>query len=435
MNMEKEQKEQLYEVRIPCNSGVKEYTIATLKRLGLDDKPGRVYNSIISGIGVTSEHNRDVSLTAKTLLEMIPKFRPPVSVPITEVESKEYDAFNEKWSEHIKSLMNDAFSIIYLRDEVNKVLTKRKSNIRCERKHLVWCLSLFGESAMTPEGVANAISKYNSFKWETLQPLKNDTTYNVRLKDHSNEGKQKFLDTIEFIYALSLDDATYISLKEKLQNDINVLKDCAKWGKNLTDYKYIDRYTEFAGKLQTLPATLKKKFKDAKKQIKVATPEKQDMPQEEEQCATVTEKVEVIESSSNESTEHPSANEQTTDSNEQDLPDGIYEENDDMSQQSSVEAYTDDPTSELTDAQIYSMNMEFMNRFIDEKVKDKYGKDLVEKTKKDIEYICHSNKFGEIMESIENSYYYTKPDHPGGWLAAAIKRQADALRAVVNPEQ
>ena len=413
-NMEKEQKEQLYEGRIPCNSGVKEYTIATLKRLGLGDKPGRVYNSIISGIGITSEHNRDVSLKAKTLLEMIPKFRPPVSVPITEVESKEYDAFNEKWSEHIKSLMNDAFSIIYLRDEVNKVLAKRKSNIKCERKHLVWCLSLFGESAMTPEGVANAICKYNNFSWETLQPLKNDTAYNVRLKDHSDEGKQKFLDTIEFMYALSLDDATYISLKEKLQNDINVLKDCAKWCKNLTDYKYVDRYREFAGKLQTLPATLKKKFRDAKKQIKVATPEKQDIPQEEELCATVTEKVEVIGSSANESTRQSN---------------GVYEENDDMSQQSSVEAYTDEPTSELTDAQIYSMN-----RFVDEKVKDKYGKGLVEKTKKDIEYICHSNKFGEIMESIENSYYYTKPDHPGGWLAAAIKRQADALRAVVNPE-
>lgn len=309
--MEKEQKEKLHAVRIPCNSTVKNYTFATLKRLGLDEKPGKVYNDIVSGNGAIPKSVYATTTKAKTLLEMIPKFHPPV--PVTAAEMQEYDALIEQWGTHIKTQMNDAFSVIYLCDEVNKVLQKKNSTVRCQRKHLVWCLSLLGESAMTPKGVADAILKYDGTDWENLPQLENDDKYYVRLNDDSDEEKQKFLDTVEFIYALS-SSAADASLVEKIQNDIEVLTEFSGWGDALTDYKYVERYKEFAGRLQTLPAALSKKFKVTKKQIKYAAPKKQEITHEEEQYTTTTEKEEVMESSANESTEQPSVDEKTTDS-------------------------------------------------------------------------------------------------------------------------
>lgn len=309
--MEKEQKEKLHAVRIPCNSTVKNYTFATLKRLGLDEKPGKVYNDIVSGNGAIPKSVYAATTKAKTLLEMIPKFHPPV--PVTAAEMQEYDALIEQWGTHIKTQMNDAFSVIYLCDEVNKVLQKKNSTVRCQRKHLVWCLSLLGESAMTPKGVADAILRYDGTDWKNLPQLENDDKYYVRLNDDSDEEKQKFLDTVEFIYALSSSTADP-SLVEKIQNDIEVLTEFSKWGDALTDYKYVERFKEFVGRLQTLPAALQKKYKAGKKQMKSAAPKKQEMTQEEEQCATTTEKEEVMESSANESTEQPSVDEQTTDS-------------------------------------------------------------------------------------------------------------------------
>ncbi len=274
--MEKEQKEKLHAVRIPCNSTVKNYTFATLKRLGLDEKPGKVYNDIVSGNGAIPKSVYAATTKAKTLLEMIPKFHPPV--PVTAAEMQEYDALIEQWGTYIKTQMNDAFSVIYLCDEVNKVLQKKNSTVRCQRKHLVWCLSLLGESAMTPKGVADAILRYDGTDWENLPQLENDDKYYVRLNDDSDEEKQKFLDTVEFIYALS-SSAADASLVEKIQNDIEVLTEFSRWGDALTDYKYVERYKEFAGRLQTLPAALSKKFKVTKKQIKSAAPKKQEMTQ------------------------------------------------------------------------------------------------------------------------------------------------------------
>lgn len=235
--MEKEQKEKLHAVRIPCNSTVKNYTFATLKRLGLDEKPGKVYNDIVSGNGAIPKSVYAATTKAKTLLEMIPKFHPPV--PVTAAEMQEYDALIEQWGTYIKTQMNDAFSVIYLCDEVNKVLQKKNSTVRCQRKHLVWCLSLLGESAMTPKGVADAILRYDGTDWENLPQLENDDKYYVRLNDDSDEEKQKFLDTVEFIYALS-SSAADASLVEKIQNDIEVLTEFSRWGDALTDYKYVE---------------------------------------------------------------------------------------------------------------------------------------------------------------------------------------------------
>ncbi|MBR1929210.1 MAG: hypothetical protein IJ834_05675, partial [Paludibacteraceae bacterium] len=65
-------------VRIPCNATVKEYTVATLQRLGLDAGPGKVYNQIVSGDGVVPRSSKEVNSLVDKLLKKIPLFLPPV---------------------------------------------------------------------------------------------------------------------------------------------------------------------------------------------------------------------------------------------------------------------------------------------------------------------------------------------------------------------
>ena len=269
-------------VRIPCNATVKNYTIATLKRLGLDAGPGRVYNNLISGKGVIPKNNRVVNDLVELLLKKIPTFIPPVA--ITDAEKKRFETFNEKWADSIKKLVGGQFTPIYLRDEVNKILLRKQYPVRCERIHLVWCLSLKGESWMTPEKVAAAIIEYDGNDWNDLPLLKNDTVYHVRLTDNTEEERKKFLDTVEFIYKLTSHSADS-SLVEKLQNDVDVLSEFEKWKDDMMSYKYIERYEEFVSRLQTAPVVRKKK----KTATPPATREEPENPQRKDQDITENE--------------------------------------------------------------------------------------------------------------------------------------------------
>ena len=269
-------------VRIPCNATVKNYTIATLKRLGLDAGPGRVYNNLISGKGVIPKNNRVVNDLVELLLKKIPTFIPPVA--ITDAEKKRFETFNEKWTESIKKLVGGQFTPIYLRDEVNKILLRKQYPVRCERIHLVWCLSLKGESWMTPEKVAAAIIEYDGNDWNDLPQLKNNAVYHVRLRDNTDSERKKFIDTVEFIYKLTSHSADS-SLVEKLQNDVDVLTEFEKWKDDLTSYKYIERYEEFVSRLQTAPVVRKKK----KASTTPATREEYDVSQSKAQVITENE--------------------------------------------------------------------------------------------------------------------------------------------------
>lgn len=437
--MEKKQKEKLHAVRIPCNSTVKNYTFATLKRLGLDEKPGKVYNDIVSGNGAIPKSVYAATTKAKTLLEMIPKFHPPV--PVTAAEKQEYDALIEQWGSHIRNQMNDAFSVIYLCDEVNKVLQKKNSTIRCQRKHLVWCLSLLGESAMTPKGVADAIVKYDGTDWENLPILENDDKYYVRLNDDSDEEKQKFLDTVEFIYALS-SSAADASLIEKIQNDIEVLTEFSRWGDALTDYKYVERYKEFAGRLQTLPAALSKKFKGTKKHMKSAASEKQEMTHVEEPCATVTEKEEVMESSANENSEQPSVDEQISGSSatvespsvvmeEHKQIDGVSAENDEILQQSNEDIAGNDSQHEPEQWELNKIELtDYINAFTRN---DETGRNKISEVQEYIDAFCKFKDFDAEFADLKRIVDNYQKRFKGGYIAGIIKNKV--MQHESNDEQ
>lgn len=425
-------------VRIPCNSMVKEYTIAKLKRLGLDAGPGKVYNNIVTNKGVITKATFIINRLDDKLLKMIPKFYPPV--PVTAAEKKMYTAFLEKWCEHVRQMANNRFTIIYLCDEVNKVLRKRSFDMVCERKHLVWCLSLFGEDAMTPEKVADAIIKYDGTDWNSLPSLKNDTAYHVRLQDNSDNGKQKFLDTVEFIYALSSSSAD-VSFGEKIQNDIDVLTEFLKWGDALTDYKYVERYKEFAGRLQTLPAALSKKFKVTKNQMKSAAPKKQEVTQEDEQCATATEKEEVMESPANESTEQPSVDEQTTDSSatvespsvveEHKQTDGVSAENDDIPQQSNEDIEGNDSQHEPEQWELNQMELtDYINEFTRN---DETGRNKISEVQEYIDAFCKFKDFDAEFDDLKRSVDDYQKRFKGGYIAGIIKNKV--MQHESNDEQ
>lgn len=243
-------------VRIPCNAMVKNYTIATLQRLGLDAAPGKVYNKLVSDEGVVPRSNKEVNDLIDLLLKKIPLFLPPV--PPTAAEIKRYKEFNQKWIDKIQKMKQSQFTPVYLRDEVNKVLERKQYPQHCKRIHLVWFLSLKGEKHMTPEKIADAIIKYDGTDWDNMLPLKNDTAYHVRLATDTEEEREKFLDTVEFIYTLSSQsaDPTFI---ERLQNDLEVLSEIDDWKANLTSYKYAERYKELVSRLQTTPGSSQKK--------------------------------------------------------------------------------------------------------------------------------------------------------------------------------
>lgn len=253
-------------VRIPCNAMVKNYTIATLQRLGLDAAPGKVYNKLVSDEGVVPRSNKEVNDLIDLLLKKIPLFLPPV--PPTAAEIKQYKEFNQKWIDIIQKMKQSQFTPVYLRDEVNKVLERKQYPQRCKRIHLVWFLSLKGEKHMIPEKIADAIIEYDGTDWDNMLPLKNDTAYHVRLATDTKEEREKFLDTVEFIYTLSSQsaDPTFI---ERLRNDLEVLSEIDEWKANLTSYKYAERYKELVSRLQTAPGISQKK-RAAKKGVKSA---------------------------------------------------------------------------------------------------------------------------------------------------------------------
>ena len=259
-------------VRIPCNAMVKNYTIATLQRLGLDAAPGKVYNKLVSDEGVVPRSNKEVNDLVDLLLKKIPMFLPPV--PPTAAEIKRYKEFNQKWIDKIQKMKQSQFKPVYMRDEVNKILKRKHYPQRCKRIHLVWFLSLKGEKHMTPEKIADAIIEYDGTDWDNMLPLKNDTAYHVRLTTDTKEEREKFLDTVEFIYTLSSQsaDPTFV---EKLRNDLVVLSEIDEWKDNLTSYKYTERYKELVSRLQTAPGISQKK-RAARKGVKSAPIKQED---------------------------------------------------------------------------------------------------------------------------------------------------------------
>lgn len=344
------------EVKIPVNQMVKEYTIATLKRLGVAAETGKVYNQLKERGTVEPKTNSETRRLAKMLAKEIPTFLPN-HVPIDKKKKGEYVIFNAEWKAKIEGLItDDTFTPIYLRDEVDKVLREKGYNGCCTRNHLIWWLSLKGADHMTPEEIAEGIMGHDYEDWSQFRLVEKDA-YHPRLEipdelfyqhieKQSTDGYNSdtadaqrknslrfspltseqqrerqtyiddFLDKVEFIYEM---DGKAVDQKtvDKLKNDLDVLKEFRKWrDAPLTTAQYEEKYEELRDQLKTAPPRKKKRGAAKKKATDVASPVFPTLPTNTIEISEVQsgdeQTEEVIESSANESTEKPSVAEQVT---------------------------------------------------------------------------------------------------------------------------
>ena len=148
---------------------------------------------------------------------------------------------------------------IYLVDEVNRQLRRRKSSIQCSRIQIIWYLDMYGEENMTPEAIATAIIKFGLVDWSQVQPLKENTKYVLNLTAETSEvDQEEFTRLVEFIWSIPKPN-TQRNLIEMIQNDIKVLNDfCKLWKSAPTTYNYKKVFLEYVSRLQTLPPSKKK---------------------------------------------------------------------------------------------------------------------------------------------------------------------------------
>ena len=251
-------------VSIKCNSIVKKFTMEHLKRLGIDVGLAQLYVNLARNGSTCCKRDSKVVKLSEQLIQLIPVVRP--RIPLAAIDINEMTQFITKWKERVKGLLAERqYRPIYLRDLVNSMLSRR-SNIKCTRTHLEWCLFLLGPENMNPDKIVETILKFKDEGWGGVDPLAEDDHYSVRLDDKSEMDHKDFRDKVEFIYRFSA-PSIGDTLIGQLMNDIDVMREMKKWcGKpHLNCSVFGAEYMEFIHRLQTvssiiLPKKLFKKF-------------------------------------------------------------------------------------------------------------------------------------------------------------------------------
>lgn len=242
-------------VVIRCNSQVKKFTLARITKLGLDVGLAQLYKNLVRDGSTTCKRDAVAVKLAEQLLKFIPSIRP--RFPLTTAEVNEMTQFVSAWKERISGLVKERqYAPIYYKDIVNQLLTN-KTNVRCSKKHLEWCLSILGPDNMKPGKIADTILKYDAQSWEEVKPLAKNDHYSVRLDDYSKETQEDFRNKIEFIYKLST-PSVGDTLIGQLQNDIQVIAEVKKWcNDDHSSYNNtIAEYLEFIRRLQTVTSSI-----------------------------------------------------------------------------------------------------------------------------------------------------------------------------------
>ncbi len=439
------------EVKIPVNKMVKEYTIDTLKKLGVAAETGKVYNQLKETGAVEPKTNSETRQLAKMLAKEIPTFLPN-HVPIDKKKKGEYVIFNAEWKAKIEGLItDDTFTPIYLRDEVDKVLREKGYNGCCTRNHLIWWLSLKGAAHMTPDEIAEGIMSHDYEDWNQFRLIENDA-YHPRLEipdellykrleeqstdaqrkkilrfiplsDEQQEKRQKymddFLDKVEFIYEM---DGKAVDQKtvDKLKNDLDVLKEFRKWrDAPLTTAQYEEKYEELRDQLKTAPPRKKKRGAAKKKATDIASPVSPTLPTdtiemcEDQSGDEQTEIEEVMEHSDNKSTEQLSADEQTTDSCEQGRADGFSAENE----------YTESNDAQHEPEQ-WELNQMELSDYINEFTSnDETGKNKIKEVKDYIDAFCKFKDFDAEFADLKRIVDNYQKRFKGGFIAGVIKNK------------
>ena len=222
----------MQKIEIECNRKVRDYVISQIKTLtGLS--VGQAYELLKKDGCLPDAEFADVLKQGKKLKKLIDDFKFPASVPIRPVDERHLWQFKERWAKHLQGQLDKMVSSskpIYLVDEVNRQLRRRKSSIQCSRIQIIWYLDMYGEENMTPEAIATAIIKFGLVDWSQVQPLKENTKYVLNLTAETSEvDQEEFTRLVEFIWSIPKPN-TQRNLIEMIQNDIKVLNDfCKLW--------------------------------------------------------------------------------------------------------------------------------------------------------------------------------------------------------------
>ena len=193
---------------------------------------------------------------------MINAFKFPASIPVRPVDERHMWQFTERWKKHLQGILDKQVSAskpVYLVDEVNKQLKRRKSSIRCSRVHLIWYLDMYGDQDMRPEAIATALIKFGVTDWSNVQPLKENAKYAFTITDEDIDvDKEEFIRLVEFIWDIPT-PSTQKNLIEMIRNDIKVLDDFSNlWKLAPTTFDYKKVFEQYVSRLLTLPPSKKK---------------------------------------------------------------------------------------------------------------------------------------------------------------------------------
>ena len=248
-------------IEIICNRKVRDYVTSRLKSLtGLS--VSQAYDLLKNEGCLPIAECADILKRGQLLLKMIDSFKFPASIPVRPVDDRHLWQFRERWSKHLQGLLDKMVARskpVYLADEVNKQLKRRKSSIQCSRVHLIWYLDVYGEENMNPESIATAIIKFGVTDWSKVQPLVGNSKYSITITDENMEVDQdEFRHLVEFIWDIPTSN-TQNNLIEMIQNDVKVLEDFRKlWESAPRTYDYKRVFEEYVSRLQTLPPSKKR---------------------------------------------------------------------------------------------------------------------------------------------------------------------------------
>ena len=252
MNMCVDKKKQ--HVYIKCNSAVKNFTMERVRQLGIDVGLAQLYVNLSKDGSISCKRDASVVKLAEKLIKIIPGIRPRIL--LTTADVNELTQFITKWKARVSELIvKRQYKPVYYEDIVNSLLLG-KSDIKCSRVHLEWCLAVLGPKNMKPGKIVDVILKHDSKEWDELLPLANDDYYSVRLAENSEDIQTDFRRKIEFIYRLS-DPALDDSIIDELKSDINVVNDMKQLREEATaNYReMIKKYLELISRLQTISSS------------------------------------------------------------------------------------------------------------------------------------------------------------------------------------
>ena len=242
-------------VHIKCNSVVKKFSMERVRQLGIDVGLAQLYLNLAKNGSTSCKRDARVVKLAEMLIKAIPGIRPRIMLTVADVN--ELTQFITKWKIRVSELIAERQYVpVYYEDIVNSLLLG-KSDIKCSRIHLEWCLSVLGPKNMKPGKIVDVILKHESKEWDELLPLANDDYYSVRLADNSEDIQADFRKKIEFIYRLSVPSLTD-SIIDELENDIKVVNEMKHLReKATTNYReMIAEYLKLINGLQTASPTI-----------------------------------------------------------------------------------------------------------------------------------------------------------------------------------